>query len=249
VEVTAKSAKQGETRYGGSPDSARRPGHLSAFSPVRREELSGQGDQFGNAEVMEKWCSPGPEETSRLLAGVDVPWWFAGGWAIELFLGRAHRGHSDLDLGCFRKDVGAILDYRVDWDFRVPISGELRQLEPGALDDAAIHSLWCRPTKSACWVLEILFEEGDGEEWVYRRDGRIRRSARDIVGHTIAGLRYLRPEIQLLYKSKNSRPPDNDDFAAAWPRLDRSAKDWLMTMIEITAPGHAWLDVERAGGL
>jgi hypothetical protein len=197
---------------------------------------------------MEEWCSPSPEDASRLLAGVGVPWWFAGGWAIELFLGSAHRAHADVDVGCFRRDIGLVLDHLGGWDVRSCVRGELRRVEGDALADPAIHSLWCRPVASACWVLEVLFENGDADDWVYRRDPRIRRPARDIVGYTAAGLCYLRPEVQLLYKSKEPRPRDEDDFAAAWPRLDAETKEWLMSMIRLTAPGHPWLDISRAAG-
>lgn len=36
---------------------------------------------------------------------VSVTWRIAGGWAIELFVGRSVRDHSDLEIGCFRPDV------------------------------------------------------------------------------------------------------------------------------------------------
>jgi hypothetical protein len=38
----------------------------------------------------------------RLLAGLDLPVWVVGGWAIEAFTG-ARREHQDLDVTFFRR--------------------------------------------------------------------------------------------------------------------------------------------------
>jgi hypothetical protein len=170
-----------------------------------------------------------------------VPWWFAGGWAIDLFVGHTRRGHADLDIGCFREDVIAMLDALADWDVHASGGGRRVPLERGAALDPTFHALWCRPRDSACWVLEILVEERENEDWVYRRDRRIRLPSRDIVAHTTAGLCCLRPEIQLLYKSKAPRPHDHADFQAAWPLLTVEARSWLADNIRATSPGHSWL--------
>jgi hypothetical protein len=39
-----------------------------------------------------------------VLAGLDVPWWVAGGWAVEAFTGVA-RSHEDIDLSVLRRVV------------------------------------------------------------------------------------------------------------------------------------------------
>lgn len=121
------------------------------------------------------------------------------------------------------------------------------RLERAAVLDPTVHVLWCRPRNSTCWVLEILIEEREKEDWVYRRDRRIRRPSQDIVAYTTAGLCFIRPEIQLLYKSKAPRHRDHDDFQAAWPLLTVEAKSWLAENIATTSPGHLWLSVASAG--
>jgi hypothetical protein len=190
---------------------------------------------------VETWCSPGPEDTASLLAGAQVQWWFAGGWAIELFVGKVLRRHSDVDIGCLREHLGTLLGVLPDWDVYASASGKLIRVERGTILDPAHHTLWCRPSNSSCWVLEILVEEMEGQDWVYRRDRRIRRPTRDIVAYTATGLCYLRPEIQLLYKSKNPRRRDDDDFQAVWPVLGVDARSWLADNIAMTSPSHAWL--------
>jgi hypothetical protein len=52
------------------------------------------------------------------------------------------------------------------------------------------------------WVLQLMVDDTDGEEWVYRRDPRIRRAVSTLAGPTSTDqLLVLAPEVQLLYKS------------------------------------------------
>jgi hypothetical protein len=46
---------------------------------------------------------------AALLAGIDSPWWIAGGWALDLFIGDQTRAHEDLDVGILRRDVIDVL--------------------------------------------------------------------------------------------------------------------------------------------
>ena len=194
----------------------------------------------------EEWCSPTPEGAASILASAPPTWWISGGWAIELFVGRPHRTHADIDIGCFRQDLESLLRPLDGWDIRASANGELRPLHRGELPSAEVHTLWCRPRGSACWLLEIVIEEREADEWVYRRDRGVRLPADDIVVTTRTGLRYLRPEIQLLYKSKNPRERDDEDFGAAWPLLPSSARSWLCTTLRMVSPKHAWLVSVRA---
>jgi len=47
---------------------------------------------------------------------------------------------------------------------------------------------------------------------------------------TVGGVRYLRPEIALLYKARLDRPKDRADLAAA--ALDADARAWLAANLE-----------------
>ena len=42
-----------------------------------------------------RWDPWRPADVTQRLAGVSVPWHAAGGWAIDLFLGRTTRAHGD----------------------------------------------------------------------------------------------------------------------------------------------------------
>jgi len=45
-----------------------------------------------------EWEPLRPDDAVELLRGLDVPWWIAGGWSLDLFLGYESRPHVDLDV-------------------------------------------------------------------------------------------------------------------------------------------------------
>lgn len=53
---------------------------------------------------------------AELLAGVRQPWWIAGGWAIDLFVGRTTRAHDDVDVQICRDDQLAFQAALATWD-------------------------------------------------------------------------------------------------------------------------------------
>src|SRR3954467_9865612 len=52
---------------------------------------------------------------ARAMVGYAQPWWFAGGWAIDLFLGRITREHADIEIGVFRRDQAMLREHLSDW--------------------------------------------------------------------------------------------------------------------------------------
>lgn len=53
----------------------------------------------------------------------------------------------------------------------------------------------------------------------------------------------------LLYKAKNLRNFDQQDFEQAEPLLDRPARRWLVNAIARVHPGHVWLEVLKDRGV
>ncbi len=186
------------------------------------------------------------EELPRILAGLDAPWWVAGGWAIDLALGRTTRAHEDLEIAVGFDDQEAVRRALRWWDLHVVASpGRLapwRESESVALPR---HQLWARRSTAAPWSLEVLFEVIDGDEWVFRRDDRIRLPL-ERFGSTAGGLPIVSPEVQLLYKAKELRPKDQDDFAVALPVLADVAAGWLDSTLALVEPAHPWRKAIRA---
>jgi hypothetical protein len=65
----------------------------------------------------ESWGALTPHESVVLLSAVRSLWWVAGGWALDLFLGKVTRAHKDLDIGIFRKDAAIVLAELPGWEF------------------------------------------------------------------------------------------------------------------------------------
>ena len=187
------------------------------------------------------WDAGTPAAARDWLRGADVPWWIAGGWALDLFVGRPTRGHGDLDVGCFRADLPDVRAALAGWELHVAREGRLRLLGPGAAPEAHEHALWCRPAGAGAWQLEILLEERTGGDWVFRRDPSVRRAARELVSTAADGTAFLRPEVQLLYKAKGVRPRDEADLAAVLPGLEGEARAWLRAALARVHPGHPWI--------
>jgi hypothetical protein len=97
-----------------------------------------------------------------------------------------------------------------------------------------------------------MLDESSGNDWVSRRDERIRRPITGIGLVTSGGIPYLAPEIQLFYKAKNAQPEDETDFAAALTVLTKPQRQWLSDALSLVyGPGHPWRArlLARHGGL
>jgi hypothetical protein len=199
---------------------------------VRTSGISTSNELWRPSEVVDAlaWFGAGP-----------APWWIAGGRALDLFLGRSSRVHADLDIGVLRRDIREILRGLAGWDIREASGGILSPLEPGELPRPSVNSLWCRYGGATHWSFELLLDEALGDTWVYRRDPRITRPVREAVRRSRQNVPFLTPEIQLLYKAKDTRDRDRIDFGNVSPYLDNSARHWLKNALELTAPSHEWI--------
>jgi Aminoglycoside-2''-adenylyltransferase len=175
------------------------------------------------------------------MRAVDAPWWIAGGWAIDLFLGGETRAHKDLDIGVRRADVSRIIAGLPGWEFFEAKDGAHTRLGPGIEPRAGVNCLWGRPVGEPHWALELMLDDSNEKHWIYRREPSIRRSFAAALRTTPEGTRYLAPEIQLLYKARDLRPEDRSDFESAAPRLDGAAARWLRDCLSRLHPRHSWL--------
>jgi hypothetical protein len=182
-----------------------------------------------------------PHGAAALLAGIKVPWWVAGGWAVDLFLGFKTRSHKDLDLGVLRRDVANVQLLMSEWDVFEVKAATLYRLSRNELPRPDVNSLWCRPKNARDWSLELMLDESDGNQWVFRRLTTVRRSLASAIRRTSDGIPYLAPEIQLLYKARNPRREDQADFENVLERLGPSERGWLSDALLEVHPDHAWL--------
>jgi hypothetical protein len=189
------------------------------------------------------WRAASPRDGARWLASLTEPWWIAGGWALDLFAGHQTRAHKDLDVGILRKNALQVLAVLADWQVFEAKNAVLTRLRPGAQPRDDVFSLWCRPAQTKAWTLELMLDEAEGEDWLYRRHREIRHPLKTAIRRSRQGIPYLSPEIQLLYKSHRMRAEDQADFRHIIPQLEPSGRDWLRSSLQMTQPAHPWLSL------
>ncbi len=108
------------------------------------------------------------------------------------------------------------------------------------------HDAWMRRDGSSPWAFQLMFDRREGGNWVFRRDAALRLPVAKLTWEQ-DGVRYLRPEVQLLYKARGQRPKDEADFAEVAPLLGPDERRWLREQLEWLHPGHAWRGLLTAG--
>jgi len=189
------------------------------------------------------WEPMSPSEVAEIFAGCPARWWIAGGYAIELAVGRPVREHGDIDVLMLRRDQLAVQRALPDWQWQAADPpGSLRPWEPGEQLPTSVHDIWCRPGPGQPWRIQVMLDESSGGDWVSRRHRRIRRPIASLGLVTADGIPYLAPDVQLLYKAKAPLPKDEADFTAALTVLTGPQRQWLSHALSLVhGPEHPWL--------
>lgn len=196
------------------------------------------------SEDEQAWAPLCVGEVAEALGGLSVPWWIAGGQAIDLFVGRETRAHGDTDVVIRRDDQLEVQRYLWDWDLYKTQQPGLRPWLAGEFQARPFDDIWCRRRKDSPWELQLMLLDTDGDQWVFKRDPTIRGASDRLGRRTSTGVPFLAPEIQLLYKAKAvTIEKDEADFQTAVPLMEESACRWLLARLEMRFPdGHAWID-------
>ncbi len=203
------------------------------------------GDEAHSLGAWRPWS---PQDVAGFFAPLPVPWWIAGGWAIDLFLGRQTREHEDIDVQILRRDQQVVRALFGGWDMQAALPLPRDEAWPfqlwrhGEDLDAAIHDIWCRPTPTQPWALQLMIADTRDDSWLFRRTPSIERPVAALGCGATDGIPYLAPEIQLLYKAKGLRPKDEADFTLVLPALDQERCQWLRNALAEAHPDHPWLE-------
>jgi hypothetical protein len=189
------------------------------------------------------WDALSPADLATVFAGVAAIWWLAGGWALDLFLGRVTRPHDDIDVQILRRDHLRIRKALASWDMHAADPpGTLRPWPVNEELPASVHDVWCRRSPDEPWAFQLMIADTEGDDWVYRRDPRVRRPLGELSGPTSTRtMRVLTPDVQLLYKSKGLRPKDQQDFDAVLSALTTRQRAWLRQALTTASPSHPWV--------
>ncbi len=182
-------------------------------------------------------------KVKELMADFEKPWFIAGGWALDLFLGHVTRIHEDIEITVFRDDQEELRDYLDDWEFEKVIPGSINRNVPWDDFDwleLPVHEVHARRLFGDVVELEILFSECNTDFWIYRRNLDIRMPLTAFGLVSDDGIPYVNPEIVLLFKAKDPDIKDMLDFTNAGPALEFIQRDWLKDAIGMTHPGHIW---------
>jgi hypothetical protein len=178
------------------------------------------------------------DTVARLLRATDFVWWLSGGCALDLFVGRHTRAHGDIDISIRRdqlprvtEQLAAHLELQIARDGRLfPLTGR---------GDDSVHGLWAREVGGGPWRLQINLEPCAGDEWTYRRDGRVHRPLDAVIQHR-AGVPCVNPAVQLLWKARDHAPKDEIDLANVLPLLALDERAWLARAITTAHPESPW---------
>ncbi|MFT3824314.1 MAG: hypothetical protein QM731_10355 [Chitinophagaceae bacterium] len=190
-----------------------------------------------------RWQSLLPQEVMKLFEQVDFPWWIAGGYAIDHFVGRPVRTHDNINVLVMRKDLQQIRESLTGWDCRaVDRSGFLIPWSEGEALTDTTRVVWCREQQESPWQLQLMLDEGNSDNWYSRRCEAVTKPVGELGVFDNSGIPFLVPEVQLFYKSKSPREKDEMDFDAALPLMDAPQRAWLSDAI-IAAYGktNKWL--------
>ena len=212
-----------------------------------REPLHRTPEEVADDEEFFRWYGPweplDPDGLAGFMAGFDRPWWIVGGWSIEAFTG-VRREHEDVDLTLLACDLPAFRAHVGDrWNLWSNHGGTLRPFNdrfPEVLDTSS--QVWIRRSATDPWVVDLPITPDRDGLWTSKRDPDHVAPLEDVTWVAESGIRYLRPEITLLYKAALHRPKDDRDLAVTWPLLDEDAGVWLRDSVARLYPDHAWLE-------
>jgi GrpB-like predicted nucleotidyltransferase (UPF0157 family) len=173
------------------------------------------------------------------------PWYICGGWALDVFLGRATRVHHDVDVVVSHADQLALQQYMTarGWKLLTPFEGRLQPWPMHMRLELPRHQVHAHRHGA---FIDFLLADLDGGVWRYRREPAIIRDTGRVGLRSDEGIPFLAPELVLLFKSKNTsgkeRSKDQVDFEEAYIRLEPERRVWLRWALIAIDPSHPWIE-------
>jgi len=200
---------------------------------------------LGTRTDIYNWMPLSVSEVNEIFSDTPVKWCIAGGWALDLYLGKQSRTHDDIDVLLFRDEQLTAFEYlSKDWMLYKAENGKLTIWNKGEFLTST-NDIWVSKDSDSPWAFQIMLVDTERGSWIYKRQKSIRRELNDILAKTQEGIPYLKPEIQLLYKGGSSkiREKDQNDFLQLFPSLMPQAKEWLKSSLKVQFPsGHSWVN-------
>ena len=207
------------------------------------------------------------EQANNYLENLNIQWAFCGGYALDLFLNKEIRKHSDIDICVFEKDRNKVTNYMLSDDWQVYQFLGQGRVQPLCIEDKSDpgRNLMC--IKEGCALveffpseesgvllhkfyhtgierldyLEFLFNHVQGNDFIFNRDLDLMREMQKAILYR-NGIPYLAPELALLYKaSKANNPEYQYDYEAVISHLNAEQLFWFHQGLGTLYPqGHPW---------
>lgn len=193
-------------------------------------------------DIYGDWDPLTPAELAPLMNGFPDPWWVVGGHAIEAFTG-IRRFHEDIDLVVFADSVPALrAQLGSTYHLWSNDGGTFRIIDhehPEPL--APLAQIWMRVDARSPWKVDcIVNPRADDGRWRSRRHDDLVADLDDVTWVAGDGIRYLNPEVSLLFKAKQQRRKDAIDLDSAWPLMSAAQRTWLRDQVRTHHPDHPW---------
>uniref|UniRef100_A0AAU3IEY2 Amino acid transporter n=1 Tax=Streptomyces sp. NBC_01393 TaxID=2903851 RepID=A0AAU3IEY2_9ACTN len=173
-----------------------------------------------------RWDPASLSEVVARFSGLDSCWWVAGGFAIELAVGRRIRSHGDVDVLLLRRDQLVAQQALSGWQWwAADPPGSLRPWASDEVLPLEVHDIWCRPGPDDPWRIQIMIDESRGQEWVSRRDPRVRRPISTLGMASADGVPFLHASlIDVAGPNVNSSEADTEKFLIRYQGTTEDAK-------------------------
>ena len=206
-------------------------------------ELAWAPDQEDIAfyDVYGDWDPLTPPQLAELMDGFPEPWWLVGGHSIETFTG-VRRFHEDIDLVVFADAVPA-LRAQVGSTYHLwgNDGGTLRVIDDDRPEPIApLAQIWMRENARAPWRVDCILNPKRDGRWQSRRHADLVADLDEVTWVAADGVRYMNPEVSLLFKAKQNREKDRVDLDNAWPLMSTEQRAWLRDHVRRYHPDHPW---------
>jgi hypothetical protein len=191
------------------------------------------------------WEAWTPAQLWRRLQGLAIDWYVVGGWALDLHLGVQSRAHDDLEFAVSPQGACRVAERLGELAFFAVRQGKFTPWSEADPIPDDLWQIWGADPESGVWRVDMMMERGTRERWVYKRNATIGQPRSEAIRTTAQGIRYLAPANVLLFKAKHHRPKDEQDFQAALPGLTQKEREDLACWLDITHPGHVWIEALR----
>ncbi|MDR7040173.1 hypothetical protein J2X36_004954 [Methylobacterium sp. BE186] len=189
----------------------------------------------------EAWEAWSPHELGQRLREATLPWYVAGGWALDIWHGKQTREHEDLEFVVIRNDADHFRAILHELEFFTVKDRTIEYLPPAANLPSDVWQLWGGDMRQGCWRVDMMMEPGTPDLWIYKRDRAIQMARSDAVRVSETGIPYLAPINVMLFKAKHCRKKDQIDFNFLRPKLSLEEKEQLTTWLNELHPGHEWI--------